>query len=93
MEALQAAETFQPDVLLLDIGRPKLNGDEGARKIRNQPWGVSMTLVAWTGWGQDEDRRQSADAGFNNHLVKPVEHTLLMKLLDEVLPGTSHGGE
>ena len=73
LEAVQAAKTLRPDVVLLDIGLPKLNGYEAARKIRGQPWGKKMVLVALTGWGQDEDRRKSREAGFNGHIVKPVE--------------------
>ncbi len=57
LEAVEAAASFRPDVVLLDIGLPKLNGYEVARKIREQPWGKSMVLVALTGWGQEEDRQ------------------------------------
>ena len=84
-EALETAETFRPEVVLLDIGLPKLNGYEAARRIREQPWGESMVLVALTGWGQDEDRQKSKDAGFNGHMVKPVDYAALMKLLAELL--------
>ena len=83
---MEAAATFRPDVILLDIGLPKLNGYEAARKIREQPWGKNMVLVALTGWGQDEDRQKSKEAGFNGHLVKPVELAALMKLLAELQP-------
>jgi PAS domain S-box-containing protein len=81
LEALQAAENFLPEVVLLDIGLPKLNGHEVCRRIRQQPWGRDMVLVALTGWGQDEDRRKSQDAGFDHHMVKPVDLTGLIKLL------------
>ena len=81
LAAVETAETFRLDVILLDIGLPKLNGYEVARKIREQPWGKSMVLVALTGWGQEEDRRKSREAGFNGHLVKPVDLDNLMKLL------------
>lgn len=81
LEALGAAETFRPDMILLDIGLPKLNGYEVARKIRKQPWGQVMVLVALTGWGQEEDRRRSRDAGFNHHLTKPVDPLELTNLL------------
>ncbi len=81
LEAVEAAATFQPDVVLLDIGLPKLNGYEAARKIREQPWGKNMVLVALTGWGQEEDRQKSKEAGFNAHMVKPVDLAALMKLL------------
>ena len=84
VEAVEAAAKFQPEVVLLDIGLPKLNGYEVARKIREQPWGQDMVLVALTGWGQEEDRQKSKEAGFNAHLVKPVEQSVLMKLLAEL---------
>ena len=79
--AVEAARTLKPDVVLLDIGLPKLNGYEVARQIRATPWGKSIVLVALTGWGQEEDRRKSLDAGFNGHLVKPLDYEALMKLL------------
>jgi CheY-like chemotaxis protein len=81
LTALTAAETFCPDVVLLDISLPKLDGHEVARRIRKQSWGKDMLLVALTGWGQDEDRRQSREAGFDEHMVKPVPYEALMKLL------------
>ncbi|WP_309625084.1 PAS domain-containing protein, partial [Methylibium sp.] len=84
-EAVQVAAAVRPDVMLLDIGLPKLDGYEVARKIRAQPWGEAMVLVALTGWGQEEDRRRSSEAGFNGHLVKPVDLDALMKLLAETL--------
>jgi CheY-like chemotaxis protein len=88
LEAVQAAEVFRPDVILLDIGLPKLNGYEAARRIRGQPWGGDMVLIAVTGWGQEEDKRRSKEAGFNFHMVKPVEPAALEKLLGGLLtPG------
>ena len=75
------AETFRADVILLDIGMPRLNGHETCRRIRGQPWGKNAMLVALTGWGQDEDKRRSQEAGFDHHLVKPVETAALMQLL------------
>jgi PAS domain S-box-containing protein len=81
LEAIEAAATFRPDVILLDIGLPKLNGYEVARKIREQPWGQAVVLVALTGWGQEEDRRRSREAGFNHHLTKPVDPLALTRLL------------
>ena len=81
LEGLEAAEAFRPDIVLLDIGLPKLNGFEVARKIREQPWGQAMVLVALTGWGQDEDRRRSQEAGFNHHLTKPIDPLALTDLL------------
>jgi PAS domain S-box-containing protein len=81
LEAVAAAAAFHPDVVLLDIGLPKLNGYEAARRIREQPWGKDMVLVAVTGWGQEEDRRRSQEAGFNAHLVKPVDPVALQQML------------
>ncbi|MBC8146203.1 MAG: response regulator, partial [bacterium] len=81
IEAVEVAESFRPVLVLLDIGLPKLNGYEVARHIRNTNWGKSVVIVALTGWGQDEDRRRSHEAGFNFHLVKPVEFKALEDLL------------
>jgi CheY-like chemotaxis protein len=81
LEAVQAAAVFRPDVVLLDIGMPKMNGYEAARHIRAQPWGEKMVLVALTGWGQEEDKRRATEAGFDHHLTKPVEPDVLHKLL------------
>ena len=72
LEALAVAAAFRPDVTLLDIGMPKLNGYEVCRRIRQQAWGESMVLYALTGWGQEEDQQRSLAAGFDAHLVKPV---------------------
>jgi CheY-like chemotaxis protein len=80
-EALETAKTFQPHAVLLDLGMPKLNGYETAQQIRQQPWGDNVVLIALTGWGQEEDRRRSREAGFNAHLVKPVDHHSLEKIL------------
>lgn len=79
--AVTSAEEFRPQVVLLDIGLPKLNGYEVAQRIRGQEWGTSMFLVAITGWGQDEDRRRSEDVGMNLHMVKPVEPDALDRVL------------
>jgi CheY-like chemotaxis protein len=68
-------------VVLLDIGMPRLNGYDAARRIRQEPWGAGVVLVALTGWGQEEDRRRSQAAGFDLHLVKPLEPAALEKLL------------
>ena len=81
LEALDVAGAFRPDVILLDIGMPRLNGHETAKRIRKQPWGKGVVLVALTGWGQDEDRRKSVEAGFDSHMVKPVEPAALERLL------------
>jgi CheY-like chemotaxis protein len=81
LEALEVAAAFRPDLILLDIGMPKLNGYDTARQIRQQPWGKHVTLVALTGWGQEEDRRKSREAGFDSHMVKPIQLPDLEKLL------------
>jgi PAS domain S-box-containing protein len=86
LEAVEVAETFRPELVLLDIGLPKLNGYDVALRIRQQPWGRDVILVAMTGWGQDEDRRRSQEAGFNFHMVKPIELAALERLLTEPPP-------
>jgi two-component system CheB/CheR fusion protein len=86
LEAVEVAERFRPDIVLLDLGLPKLNGYDTARKIREQPWGKTILLVAMTGWGHAEARRRSAEAGFNLHLVKPVGQDALLKLLARTGP-------
>jgi PAS domain S-box-containing protein len=84
LKALEAAERLRPDAVLLDIGLPKLNGYEVCRRIREQPWGKDLVLIAVSGWGQEEDRDKSRDAGFNDHIVKPVDHDTLMKLIADL---------
>ncbi len=91
LEAVEAAEAFRPDVVLLDIGLPKLNGYGVARKIREQPWGNTVVLVALTGWGQEEDRQKSRDGGFDAHMVKPVDFDDLLKVLAETRAGAPKG--
>ena len=81
LAGLAAAAELRPDVALLDIGMPKMNGYELARRIREEAWGKDMVLIAVTGWGQEEDKRRSREAGFNHHLVKPLDPTALTKLL------------
>jgi CheY-like chemotaxis protein len=83
LEAVDVAAAFRPDVALLDIGMPRLNGYDTARRIRQQPWGQGMVLVAVTGWGQEGDLRRSREAGFNFDLTKPVEPAALEKPLAE----------
>ena len=81
LAAVEAAAAFRPDIVLLDIGMPKLNGYDAARQIRGQPWGTGVLLVALTGWGQEEDKRRSQEEGFDHHLVKPVDPSALQELL------------
>jgi signal transduction histidine kinase len=92
-EALESAERHRPEVALLDVGMPLLDGYEVAHRIRTQPWGKQMLLVALTGWGQDSDRRRSATAGFDLHLVKPVDIGRLMELLAQLQTGHGRTGE
>ena len=70
---LKLAADYRPDVVLLDIGLPEINGYEVARQIREQPWGKEIVLIALTGWGKEEDKRRAADAGFDYHLTKPAD--------------------
>ena len=82
-EAIEQAQDYRPHVLLLDLGMPKLNGYEVCRRVREQAWGTSMEIIALTGWGQAEDRQRTKEAGFDHHLVKPVDVARLKELLDE----------
>ena len=79
-KALQVAEDFRPEMVLLDLGMPKMNGYEACRRIRDHAWGEHITLIAVTGWGQEDDRRKSTAAGFDGHLVKPVDPETLEEL-------------
>lgn len=81
-EAVGAAEKYRPEVVLLDIGLPKLDGHEVCRRVREKPWGKDIVIIALTGWGHEDDRRKSEAAGFNGHLVKPVDYDTLLALLD-----------
>lgn len=85
-EAVAAAATFRPDVILLDIGLPKLNGYEACRRIRDEAGDRKILIVAQTGWGQEEDRQRARDAGFDHHIVKPVDFNKLEELLKSVSP-------
>jgi CheY-like chemotaxis protein len=80
LEAVEAAGAFRPQLVLLDIGLPKLNGYDAARRIRQQS-GHDVVLVAVTGWGEAEDRLRSKEAGFDHHLTKPVAENVLRDLL------------
>lgn len=80
LEAVAVAEAFRPELVLMDMGMPKLNGCDAVRRIRQQAWGKTMTIVALTGWGQDSDRALSRDAGCDEHLVKPVRLADLERL-------------
>jgi PAS domain S-box-containing protein len=90
-QAVEAAAALRPEVVVLDLGMPKLDGYEACRRIREQPWGRGMFLIALTGWGQEEDRHRTAEAGFNQHMVKPVDPDVLMKLLASRSSGQGAG--
>ncbi len=85
LEALRVAEEFRPQLVVLDIGMPKLDGYETARRLRERPWAVGLRLFALTGWGQEEDRERARRAGFDQHLVKPVDPEALSQLLHGTL--------
>ena len=82
VHGLEVAETFRPDVCLLDIGMPHLNGFDMARRLREESWGKDLLLIALSGWGQEHDKERSTDAGFDIHLVKPVDPATLTALLE-----------
>ncbi len=84
MEAVEVAEQFMPTVILMDLGMPKMNGYEAARQIRKQEWGKNIVLVALTGWGQEEDRMRTQNAGFDFHLTKPAEPAAIQELLSKL---------
>jgi CheY-like chemotaxis protein len=81
LEAVEVTAKLEPEIILMDIGMPRLNGYEAARRIRTQPRIERVTLVALSGWGQPEDRRRSKEAGFDAHLLKPVDLAALTELL------------
>ena len=81
LEALEVAAAFRPDIMLLDIGMPKMNGYEVCRRLRQEPWGKDTVVIALTGWGLEEDKRKSKEAGVNSHLVKPASPAAIEKLL------------
>jgi CheY-like chemotaxis protein len=84
LEALDQAERFRPDAIVLDVGMPGLDGYETARRIRQLPWSRDVVLIAVTGWGNEKDKLKSAAAGFNVHLVKPVDATTILEVLDQM---------
>lgn len=85
--AIEIARDFRPDIILLDLGMPRLDGLEAARRIRAEAWGKDIVLVALTGWDRDEDVQRTREAGFDFHLVKPVERTKLEMLLASIVSG------
>jgi len=79
--ALEIAERFQPDAVLLDLGMPRLNGYEVCEQIRSRSWGQSILVVAQTGWGQEQDRARTLEAGFDAHLTKPIDPEVVQEML------------
>jgi CheY-like chemotaxis protein len=86
VEAIATAERVRPELVLMDVGLPRLNGLDATRQIREQAWGQAMTIIALTGWGQEGDRVRSQEAGCDGHLVKPVS----LADLQRVLAGLPH---
>jgi DNA-binding response OmpR family regulator len=82
LESIEVAERFMPHAVLLDIGMPRMNGYEVARELRTRDWGADLLLIAVTGWGQDEQRKLTAEAGFDHHFVKPVHPRDLKPVID-----------
>jgi CheY-like chemotaxis protein len=85
LEALEAAGDFDPEIVLLDIGMPKMSGYEVARRLRAER-GASVLIVAITGWGQEDDRRRAREAGFDHHFTKPVDYEALLELIEGEAP-------
>ena len=79
--ALSLARSARPDVVILDIGMPDMSGYDVARALREEPWATDLQLIALTGWGQDDDRRRAAEAGFDHHLTKPIDPDELERLI------------
>jgi CheY-like chemotaxis protein len=82
-EALQTARRSMPDVMILDIGMPRLTGDRVARAVRGEPWGGRVLLVAVTGWGEPEDKERASAAGFDHHLTKPIDIDVIERLIGD----------
>jgi CheY-like chemotaxis protein len=89
VKAVERAATFHPDIILLDLGMPQLNGYEACARIREQPSNKKTLIVALTGWTQDDKKQRSQQAGFDFHLIKPVELPALEKLLRDYPPNRS----
>ena len=87
--ALTVAEQIRPDIVLLDLGLPDKSGTEVARQIRSQPWGSHIWLIAVTGWGREDDRKRSREAGFDEHLTKPVDPQELLQLIGRPARGAA----
>ena len=85
LEAVKEIRRQKPEVGIIDIGMPDLNGHEVARQIRQTEWGKHMVLIAATGWGQDSDEREAIEAGFDAHMTKPIDLRKLSAIVDELL--------
>jgi CheY-like chemotaxis protein len=93
-QAIESANRMRPDVILLDLGMPKMNGYDACRRIREKPWSRNTLLVAVTGWGQENDRRRTSEAGFDAHIVKPIDDSLLEETLVSLTPAAiQHAAE
>ena len=90
-EAVARAREFRPDIIFMDLGMPIMDGYAAAQAIRREAWGENVTLVALTGWGQDVDRERTKEAGFDHHLVKPVEPKLVREILALPPQGANRG--
>lgn len=87
VECVEVASSFRPDVVLMDITMPKLDGYSAARAIRRESWGSAMTLIALTGWGRPSDLEAARNAGFDGHLLKPVDPDQLVALIEKLRDG------
>jgi CheY-like chemotaxis protein len=85
-EALRIARRAMPDAMILDIGMPRITGDQVARALRSEPWGGKVLMIAVTGWGEPQDKASAAAAGFDHHLTKPIDIDAIEKLLGEFVP-------
>lgn len=84
VQALEIAATFRPDVILMDISMPHMDGYEAARRMRGQEWGKEVVLVALTGWGRTADVEAAHAAGFDGHLLKPVDTDAMLRVISEL---------
>jgi CheY-like chemotaxis protein len=84
-DAVRRAEVFRPEVVLMDLEMPGIDGFEASRRIRARPWGSTILIAALTGWGQDVDRRRAQEAGVDLHFVKPVDTTALLGVVTRSL--------
>jgi signal transduction histidine kinase len=89
LEAVEQAAAFQPDIVLMDIGMPRLDGYEAARRIRSQAWSRDTLLVAVTGWGPSDDSEEATAAGFDRHFTKPLDPAELRRLVGSIRPHSS----